>query len=244
MKKLYNTIGWLFRRYPILLGLLVFQNADTLKFIDNNQTVEHWLIGEGIKENTDNNIKITRKVKISKNHKFFILYEEKNYVKDDSIVTKLILYTADKKKLWQRQSAPGRRIAFDLTNIYEDIVVLVTVDNSYALPKMELIKKENISKLISTGDWQRLVSYSFSPNRRYLGMHVRNPYNNRLWDYIYFIDLKEKNSWTYLFPTCLSCKRYRITLKIDDQGKTEVVYKGQHRIFSKDGKLLDFFIKL
>ena len=36
----------------------------------------------------------------------------------------------------------------------------------------------------------------------------------------------------------------RMILNIDDAGQADVLYNGRHRIFSKDGNLLDVFVEL
>ncbi|MBA7544100.1 hypothetical protein ES705_36447 [subsurface metagenome] len=98
--------------------------------------------------------------------------------------------------------------------------------------------------IINSGDWTRIVDYKLSQNCRYLVFHTRRPYARKLWDYIYFIDLKTKKDWQYLFPICISCKRGKFSLDVNNTGQVDVVYKAEHRIFSKEGKLLDIFIKL
>ena len=78
----------------------------------------------------------------------------------------------------------------------------------------------------------------------YLLFHTRNPYYDKPWDYIYFCDLETGKSWEYLFPTCLSCKRGRIELEIDDNGRSEVIHRKEHRVFSSKGVLEDIYLKL
>jgi len=110
---------------------------------------------------------------------------------------------------------------------------------------MVIIKNNNNKRIIDLKQWTNIVNYEISPIGRYALFHAKKPYNNKLWDYIYFLDLETNKTWEYLFPFCFSCKRGWLDLKIDDEGKSEVIYqnKNEHRIFDKDGNLVDIFVK-
>jgi hypothetical protein len=153
------------------------------------------------------------------------------------------LYNAEQEKLWEKSANNERRISFYLTSIYKNTIILVTTDNDYNNPTLEIITNKEKTLLIKKDRWHRIINYAISPNMRYFVLHAKNPYNKKTWDYIYFIDVKTKNTWTYLFPICVSCKRYkRISLNVKNDGAVDVVYKYRHRVFDKTGKLIDFYI--
>lgn len=222
---------------------LVFQAGDTLKFFKEDSIVDQWIMGQETRTEPEEYI-ITKKTKVSADSNYFFVYEEEYYPVKDSISTKISFYNANKKKFFQRSYKSERKISFDLTKLYNKMLILVTTDKFNVNPSLEFIKNKKNQKVIKEDKWQRIINYELSPNLNYLVMHNRNPYSGKLWDYIYFIDLKTKKDWTYLFPVCLSCKRTKIDLSIDDEGKVEVIHKNEHRIFDKDGNLLNIFIKL
>lgn len=242
-KKILPMTRKLVVEYLLFFNILVFQNADTLKFVKGDSVVDIWLLTEKIQETDLGKIIFNKKSKVSKDNKYFFIYEEKYYPSKDSFFTKILFYDADKEKLWEKTPETGRKISFHLTNIYNDIVILVTTDKFNINPDLKSIKDNKIKEIIKEREYQRIIKYEFSSNMRYLILHIRNPYNTKMWDYIYSIDLQNQKKWNYLFPMCVSCKKNKIDLSIDNNGKAEVIYKGEHRIFSKDGELLDIFIK-
>jgi hypothetical protein len=158
--------------------------------------------------------------------------------------SKITFYDAQRNKLIEVISKRGRNISYDLSNIHDSLFVVTTRDNRYSDPAVCVIKGGRRTHIIKEGDWQRLVSYKISPNNRYFLFHTRNPYYGKTWDYIYFYDLDTEKNWEYLFPTCLSCKKGRIELEIDDKGRSEVIHRLEHRVFSSEGVLEDIYLKL
>ena len=234
----------LITKYIIFFNILVFHQADTLKFVKGDSVIDKWVLDEKIEKTDLGTVIHSKKSKVSQDNKYFIYYEEEYYSKRDSFVTTLSLYDARKRKLWERSPENNRKISFYLTNIYKDFVILVTTDNYNLNPSLKFIKDKKVKEIIKEKEWQRIVKYEFSPNIQYLLLHVKNPYNTKMWDYVHCIDLKSKKTWTYLFPICVSCKKYKLDLSIDNNGKAQVIYKNRHRIFSKNGTLIDIFIKL
>ncbi len=220
---------------------LVFQYGDTLKFYKNDSLIDQWILKSGEIENGGY---FTQRVKVSSDNKKFLFYEEKDFPASDSIYTKLTVYSADKKKIWTRIKNGKRKICLDLTQIYPDKIILFTTDRLNSFPIMEVVKNKNTDKLVDMRGWKSIVNYEISANGRYCLFHTRKPYNNKMWDYIYFVDLESNKDWEYLFPFCFSCKRGNLALKVDDDGKSEVIYKNEHRIFDKEGNLIDVFVKL
>ncbi|MCX7994884.1 MAG: hypothetical protein N3A65_03805 [candidate division WOR-3 bacterium] len=214
---------------------------DTLKFYNGDSLVYLWILKNY--EEIDGSYHRER-AKVAPDNKQFLFYEERDFPQKDSIFTRLILYDAQRKKIWSRTEDGRRKICFELTDFEEDLLIIFTTERLGEAPVMEIIKNKKLKKRIDLKKWTSVVDYAFSPNKRYVLFHAKKPYNNRLWDYIYFLDLKTNKSWEYLFPFCFSCKRGRIDLKVDDDGKCEVVYRNEHRIFDKEGNLVDVFVKL
>jgi len=227
----------------LIANTLVFQQGDTLKFFNDNKVVDKWTTTDGDTNFQYNDAYYTRKFKVSADSSHFFIYEERRHKSTDRVFTKISLYNAEQEKLWEISADHGTRISFYLTNIYKDTIILVTTDNDYNNPTLEIITNKEKTLLIKKDRWHRIINYAISPNMRYFVLHAKNPYNKKTWDYIYFIDVKTKNTWTYLFPICVSCKRYkRISLNVKNDGAVDVVYKYQHKVFDKTGKLIDFYI--
>jgi hypothetical protein len=174
------------------------------------------------------------------------MYTEEYHVSTETLHTSVSLYTANKAKIWQQIPEPGRIILFDLTNIYEDLVIVVTADKYNKQPVMELVETRDRKIINEKTAWHRIISYDISPDLRYIALHVKNPYGvkEKIWDHIHFIDLQTDQQWTRALPLCVTCKKNRIFLEVDSLGITDVRYKQQHRIYSKDGELIDVYIKL
>ncbi len=220
---------------------LVFQSGDTLKFYSKDSLVYEWILNDS-KEIEGGYYK--EKALVLPDNKGFLFYEERDFPQKDSVFTKLALYNAQRKKIWERIEAGRRKFCFELTKLDRDRIIIFTTKRLGESPVMEIIKDNQIKRRIDLKEWTNVINYAFSPNGRYILFQAKKPYNYKLWDYIYFIDLKTNKTWEYLFPFCFSCKRGRIDLKVDDEGKSEVIYKSEHRIFDKEGNLVDIFVKL
>lgn len=243
-KKISSILKRFAVKHLVFLNVLVFQNADTLNFVKGDSIIEQWVMSEDCTTTDLGTLIYTTKSMVSDDNKHFLFCEEKYYSAPDSHYAKLTFYDAYKKKIWVRSSDSGRRILFYLSAIYDDIVTIVTTDKYNARPSLHLIKDKKMKTIVADDKWYRLKKYAFSSNMTYLVLHVKNPYMNKTWDYIHFIDMKNGKEWTYLFPICVSCKRQKIDVSVDNRGITKVVHKGEHRIFSKDGRLTDIYIKL
>ncbi|MEO0135914.1 MAG: hypothetical protein ABIL39_02360 [candidate division WOR-3 bacterium] len=220
--------------------ILVFLSGDTLKFYRNDSLITQRILKR--EEDTTNGSYYFEKAGVSPDHQRFFICEERYFPECDSHYTKLSVYTANKKKLFVYTKGGKRKICADLTRIYPDKIVFFITDRFNDNPVMVIINKNK--KTLDLKQWTSITNYAFSTNGRYILFHAKKPYNNRLWDYIYFLDLTTDKSWEYLFPFCFSCKRGWIDLKVYDDGKSEVIYRNEHRVFDKEGHLLDIFVKL
>lgn len=238
----YYVLRNLFTKYILFAGLLVFQKADTLKFMRGNETVDTWTAVEEITALNHGNLIYTRCAKVSSDNKHFLFYEQEYHTARDSFFTKLTLYKSNQEKIWERCSDHHRKISFNLSTLFDDRVVMVMTDKYGMSPSMEIIKDGKSDTVVTKEQWRRIMEYVFSPNMRYIAFHVKGPYHEKIWNYIHSIDLKTHKNWTYLFPICVSCKRYRIGLDVKNDGTVDVVYKYQHRVFDKTGKLIDIYI--
>lgn len=228
----------------LIANVLVFQQGDTLKFFEDNEVIDQWLLFEDPQNQSSRHVVYTKKSKVSADSSYFFIYEEKRHTLTDSVFTKITLYNAGQEKLWEKSANNERKISFYLTSIYKDTIVLVTTNTGYTNPSLEIIANNRKTTIIKPNQWHRIIRYAISPNMQYFILHVKNLYNKRMWDYIYFIDTDTYDDWTYLFPICVSCKRKKIELAVYNNGKSEVIYKGEHRVFSKKGKLIDIYRKL
>ncbi|MEO0094684.1 MAG: hypothetical protein ABIL66_02185, partial [candidate division WOR-3 bacterium] len=195
-------------------------------------------------ESTNDGGYYIEKAGVSSDNKRFFICEERYFPEKDSIFTRLIVYNSEQKKIYSKIKSGKRKISTELTKIYPDKIVVFIVDRFNDNPVIEIIKDDNHKKVIDLKKWTSIANYTISQNGRFVLFHARKPYNNRLWDYIYFLDLKTNKSWEYLFPFCFSCKRGWIDLKVYDDGKSEVIYRNEHRIFDQKGNLIDIFVKL
>lgn len=244
LKRFFTQVLQASVELSLFAGIVVVQDGDTLRFLKNENTIETWTLATESIDSPNGRIDHTRKAKIADNGEHFILFDEYRNSSIDSLATMLSLYTSGRKLLWHREYANGRRIDFDKTKIIDKYVAIVSTDKTFGEPVLELVHDNKAITLVEKDQWQRLVEFAFAPDMRYLALHVRNPHNRKMWDYIHFIDRKNGETWTYMFPICISCKRNRIDLQVDNKGNTEVIYKDQHRVFDKNGSLVDFFFKM
>jgi len=228
-----------------LIATLVYQTGDTLLFMERDSIIERWIVGESVEEGDSIEIQVIRRAKVSPDNKFFLIHEEKRSPDYKHLQSKVSFYDRTKKVLWNDAYEDSTRILFELSNIYDSLFVVVVSDIFGRDPELYVIDG-SLQKMtvIEKDEWMRILSYALSPNCRFLASHTRRLRFRKPWDYIYFIDLRTEKSWEYLFPTCVSCKRASITLDVDNNGQVEVVYKAEHRIFSKEGELIDIFLKV
>uniref|UniRef100_A0A7V3RGL4 Dipeptidylpeptidase IV N-terminal domain-containing protein n=1 Tax=candidate division WOR-3 bacterium TaxID=2052148 RepID=A0A7V3RGL4_UNCW3 len=222
-------------------NILVFQSGDTLKFYNGDSLTYQWILKK--EERVDGGYYIER-AGVAKDNKRFFICEENSFPEKDSIYTRLTVYNANRKKEYTRVKTGKRKISAELTKIYPDKLVICFTDRLNDAPKLEIIKNYKTKQVIDLKQWTSIIDYEFSSNGRYIIFHAIKPYNYRRWDYIYFLDLKTGKTWEYLFPICFSCKRGRIVLKVYDDGRSEAIYKNEHRIFDRDGNLVDIFVKM
>jgi hypothetical protein len=225
----------------LILNVLVYQNGDTLLFTEQDSVIDQWILDDIINQTDSVETKCTRKAKVSSTNERFFVYIEQ-YEQGVLVKTEIILYNNFQKELW-RDSAFGEEvISFKLSNVYDNLFIVVRSLRGGNEPILYTVKHNLKETIIKKGSWNKIINYSISPNRKYLLLHTKNPYAQRNWDYIYFVDLINKKEWQYLFPMCASCKRNTINLAVDNKGISEIMSGGEHRIFSKDGKFIDYFI--
>ncbi len=190
-------------------------------------------------------IEVIRRAKVAPNNKSFLIHEEKRSPEYKHLQSEISFYDEAKTVLWSDGYEDSTKIVFELSDIYDSVFIVTVSDVFGREPELYLIDARLQKRMvIEKGTWMRILSYAISPNCRFFVAHMRRLHFRKPCDYIFFIDLRTEKTWEYLFPTCVSCKRARITLDIDDNGQAEVVYKAEHRIFSKEGKLTDIYLKI
>jgi len=226
--------------FLFLICNLVFQNGDTIQFLNHGEIVDIMILGDSM--GTDSlEPRTVRRGKVSDDHRFFSIHEAVWRNEDEILSSKVSIYSADRKMLWEERAEGPGSVSYELSGVHNELFFVGTWDRFCGNPTFAVIIGGEKIVLIKEGGWEQVVDYEISPNGQYFLFHTRNPYNYRTWDYIYFYDLNTKAAWDYLFPVCVSCKRAKISLAIDNDGRAEVVYKNEHRVFSKLGALEDLF---
>jgi hypothetical protein len=229
----------------LLIGLLVHQSGDTIKFMEQDVLVDIMTLQTDQHEDSIGQI-VIRKAGVSEDHRRYFIHEASykgGNEEGEILYSKISFYDAEKNLLWEERVDAPRSISYDYSGIYNGLLVITDWDRHCGYPALSIMGDGEKVEIIKEGDWQQLMDFKISPNGKYLLFHTRNPYSGKIWDYLYFFDLNEGISWDYLFPVCFSCKRGTVDLGVDDSGRSEAVYKGEHRIFSKQGALVDFFLK-
>lgn len=239
MKVLYNKFVITF----FLLGLLVYQNGDTLQFMEQDSVVDIIILEDSVLVVGTESVAV-KQGKVSEDHKYYLIHEALIVSGEEVVRSKVTFYDADKNLLWEEGGQAGRNISYDFSGIYSGLLVVTVWDRHGGDPAFYVMKEGAKVDIIKEGEWQQLLDFKVSPNGRYFFFYTRNPYGRKTWDYLYFYDLVEQRDWEYVFPTCMSCKRGWVDISIDDDGRSEAVYKGEHRIFAKDGTLEDIFMKI
>lgn len=227
-----------------ILSIWVLQSGDTLMFLENSEIIEKIIMGEDIAGDGSNQV-VIKQAKVSPNKQRYFVHESIQDIASDSLLrTKISFYDAENTVLYETSAVGDRSISYELSEIRNSLFIVTKWDEIYRNPTLDVIASGEKVEVIKDGEWQRIVSYKISPNDRYILFHTRKPYYGKPWDYIYFWDLKTGRNWDYIFPTCLSCKKSRIDVAVDDSGRAEVIHKKEHRIFSKEGVLVDIYTKM
>lgn len=237
---------------PLLILLIlvtpptIVLHNDSLIFMTGQQVSGAWTLTESTTVTPAGNpIVYTSRAKVAADSHYALLFEEARFPQGDSYSTRLTLYSANRRKIRVESSPRNRRIAYDLTELFADTILLGTVGFDYTRPRLDLIPPRGGRRtVIPDSFFNRIVQQIFSPNRRYVILHARKPSGTRILDVIYSRDRQTGFSWEYLFPICLTCRRNTIDMSVDDQGRVETVYKNEHRIFSPSGEMTDIFIKI
>lgn len=229
----------------LLLSATVFQNGDTLFFTIDSTSVDTIVMQEYVIEGKEP-ARVTEKAKVGSNNTIYLIHSEvySLTVPESLLSSTITFYDAEKNKLHEEKGSGGRYLSYDLSNIHDSLLVITSWDERNREPSMYAMKDSEKLEIVKQGDWERIVSYKVSPNNKYFLFHMRNPFHEKPWDYIYFYDITTSRHWDYIFPTCLSCKKSRIYLEINNEGRAEVIHRKEHRIFSPEGILEDIFLKL
>ncbi len=232
----------------LLVGLLVHQSGDTIKFMEGEVLVDIIILQTDQHEDSIGQRSI-RRAGVSEDHRRYFIHEliygdVKETEEGEILYSKISFYDVEQNLLWEKRVEPPRNISYDYSGIYSGLMVVTEWDKHCGNPSFSIVNDGEKIEIIEEDDWQQLMGFKISPNGQYLLFHTRNPYGGKTWDYLYFFDLNEKISWDYLFPICLTCKRGTVGLGVDDSGRSEAVYKNEHRIFSKQGVLIDVFRKV
>jgi hypothetical protein len=227
----------------LLISAVILQDGDSLFILRSNDAVDTLIIAAVVIDSTSG-FRLENRVKVADSEDKYCLYEEKYLLEADSLVsTKISFFDEHHTMILEEEIADGRKISFELSNIYDSILVVTTWDYRYGKPSLYVVRDEKRQEVIKEGEWNRIVSYQVSANNRFMIFHMRNPYYDKPWDYVYFYDLATGQDWDYLFPSCLSCKKSRIYLRVDNDGRSEVVHKNEHRVFSAYGVLENIYLK-
>lgn len=239
----FNIIRVMF--IVFLVATLVYQTGDTLVFMAHDSIVDRWVMGEYIEKSDSTEIQVVKRAKVSLDNEFFLVHEEKRTLDYQHLQSKISFYDGTKKMLWNDAYEDSTKILFEQSDIYDSLFVVVVSDIFGREPELYMIDRSLQKRIVvEKGTWMRVLSYAISPNCHFFVAHTRRLQFRKPWDYIFFVDLRTEMSWEYLFPACISCKRARISLGVDDYGQVDVVYKAEHRIFSKEGKLVDIYLEL
>ncbi len=225
-----------------VFNTLITQKGDTLEFFSADSLVETWILGEQTETSDSVEIVAVRKAKVAPDSRVFFIYETK-YSASGGPQTKISFYDADRQVLREELSSETRMPSFELSNLYDSLLIFGETDLGGRFPALFIVENGKKDTLIPTGKWEIIVNYELSENCNYLVAYTRNRRSGKLWDYVYSYDLHQKTDWAYLFPLCLTCKRGKLDVSVDDSGKVEVGYKGEYRVFSKSGSLLDIYFK-
>ncbi len=226
-----------------LVSMLVYQNGDTLQFVAQDSVVDTMVLEHSI-EVAGTGYVTVKQGKVSEDHKYYLIHEAVILDNEEVVRSKVTFFDADKNPIWEEQREDGRNISYDFSGIYSGLLVVTVWDRHGGDPVLYVMKDGEKVEIIKKGEWQQLLDYKVSPNGRYFFFYTRNPYSGKMWDHLYFYDLVERQDWEYLFPTCMSCKRGWVEISVDDSGRSEAVYKGEHRVFSKTGEIEEIFMKI
>ncbi|KPK67381.1 hypothetical protein AMJ87_13440 [candidate division WOR_3 bacterium SM23_60] len=226
------------------VNMLVFQSGDTLFFEEQGRTVELWVLGEEVDADSTVHKRRIRQAKVSPDNRRFLVHTfvvDGNYEYEHS---EIVFYSAAQEELLREAYSGDEKVLYESSGVYDSLFIVAVGDKYNRDPSVRVIADGYATVIFERGTWQRIVSVELSSNNKYLVFHTRKHYSRKLWDYIYFKDLTTLNDWEYQFPTCLSCKRTNISLAINDDGQVEAVHKAEHRVFSKEGKLIDIFLQI
>ena len=226
-----------------LLSATVFQNGDTLFFMKDSVHFDTLVMQEHVIERAEP-VRVKERAKVGPINTIYLVHSATYSLTVPESLTgsAIVFYDAEKNVLLEDFGDGGRYISYELSDVLDSLLVVTAWDSRFGKPSLYVVKEKEKVEIIKQGDWDRIVSYKVSPNNRYFLFHMRSPYQDKPWDYIYFYDLMTAKDWDYLFPSCLSCKKSRIYLEVDNGGRAEVIHKNEHRVFTPDGILTDIYL--
>jgi len=226
------------------VSTLVFQSGDTLLFQEQDRVIETWVLGEEVNGDSTVRERRIRQAKVSPDNREFLVHTlvvDGNY---EYVRSEIVFYTAAQEQILHEAYSGDEKVLYESSGVYDSLFVVAVGDKYNKDPYVRIIKGGKETVVFERGTWQRIVSVELAPSNKYLVLHTRKRYSRKLWDYIYFVDLTTQHDWEYQFPTCLSCKRTNISLAVDDDGQVKAVHRAEHRVFSKEGKLIDIFLQI
>jgi hypothetical protein len=226
-----------------LLNTTIRFSNDTLFFVSQDTVIDQWILNKDAAAMDSLGITSIEKVKIDKDSIQVLFYQEEYERATGHSKNVLYLFSADKDTLWIEKGKNERRVRLDLSTVEDDILIVAESDLEGKNTSVDLIQRGSRIKLIEANTWLRVIGYALSQNHRYILFHTYQLHCDRPWDFLYFRDIESGHEWQYFFPTCLSCKKTPINLNVDNAGQSEVIYKQEHRIFSKEGALVRIFFE-
>ena len=98
-----------------LLSTQVYQHGDTLMFMKQDSIRERWILGEDIQKNDSLTERVIKKAKVSSNNKFFLIYEERQRLSYEHVLSEIIFYDADRKEFWRESRRDTQRISLSFS---------------------------------------------------------------------------------------------------------------------------------
>lgn len=225
----------------MVIGALVFQNGDTLEFVEDGRILETMVVADSMIDDSCALVAI-RRARVADDNQSFLIYEALRRGEYEILSSRISFYDAGKNLLFATagDDSAGRHVANELSRITSGRFIVATWGRHAVAPAVIAVAPGSLTQteLIKPGDWQQVLDYVVSTSGQYFLFHVRNPYNNKAWDYVYFYDIATGASWDYMLPICASCKRTPVRLAVSDEGRSEVTYGVERRTFSVSGELV------
>lgn len=225
----------------VFLFMMIYQRNDTLFFERDGVIADRIILAAYAPESISSHT--VRMVKIASRGDVCILFTERTSDHVAEAISLIDIYDDTRELLWHDSAGSDRKFSITLSLLHDSLYVITETALDGKAPLLYTVRHGRKEVVIPADTWTAISSFAISPSGRYLIAHTRHPYSRKMWDFIHFVDLQTKEEWQYLFPICLSCKRAKIKVTIDDDGQSEIIYKTEHRVFSREGRLIDVYMK-